>query len=125
MWSIFRSPLMFGGDIPSSDAFTIDLLTNPEVLEVDQHSENGREVYRQGDLISWIADIPNSGSKYVTVSNLGDTERAVDLPWKSVGINARKVAVRDLWTHKELGSRNALALSLRAHASVLLKVTMQ
>jgi hypothetical protein len=125
MWSIFRSPLMFGGDIPSSDAFTIDLLTNPEVLEVDQHSENGRQVYREGDLISWIADIPNSGSKYVTVSNLGDTERAVDLPWKSVGINARKVGVRDLWTHKELGSSNALALSLRAHASVLLKVTMQ
>ena len=43
MWSIFRSPLMFGGDIPSSDAFTIDILTNPEVLDVNQHSENGRE----------------------------------------------------------------------------------
>ena len=50
MWSIFRSPLMFGGDIPSSDEFTMDILTNPEVLKVNQHSENGREIYHDGDI---------------------------------------------------------------------------
>jgi hypothetical protein len=123
MWSIFRSPLMFGGDIPSSDAFTIDILTNPEVLDVNQHSQNGREVYREGNIISWMADTPGSASRYLTVSNIGDTERAVHLPWKSVGIDARKVSVRDLWTHKELGSSDSLTVSLRAHASVLLKLT--
>jgi len=41
LWSIFRSPLMFGGDLPSSDAFTISLITNPEVLEVNQNSTDG------------------------------------------------------------------------------------
>jgi alpha-galactosidase len=116
---------MFGGDIPSSDAFTMEILTNPEVLKVNQHSENGRESYRDVDTIAWTADIPGSTSKYVTVSNIGDTERAVHLLWKSVGINAKKVSVRDLWIHKELGSSDALALSLRPHASVLLKVTAQ
>jgi hypothetical protein len=125
MWSIFRSPLMFGGDIPSSDAFTMDILTNPEVLKVNQHSENGRESYRDGDTIAWTADIPGSTSKYVTVSNIGETESAVHLPWKSVGINAKKVSVRDLWMHKDLGNSDALALSLRPHASVLLKITAQ
>ena len=125
MWSIFRSPLMFGGDIPSSDAFTLDILTNPEVLKVNQHSENGRESYRDGDTIAWTADIPGSTSKYVTVSNIGETESAVHLPWKSVGINAKKVSVRDLWMHKDLGNSDALALSLRPHASVLLKITAQ
>jgi alpha-galactosidase len=123
MWSIFRSPLMFGGDLPSSDTFTDDILTNPEVLDVDQHSANGREAYRDGDTIGWIADIPGSTSKYLTVSNISDTERAVRIPWKSVGINAKTASVRDLWIHKELGRSDALALSLRAHASVLLKVT--
>jgi alpha-galactosidase len=125
MWSIFRSPLMLGGDIPSSDAFTIDLLTNKEVLDVDQHSDNGREVYREGDIISWAADKPGSTSKYLTVSNTGDTEKDVHLPWKSVGINAGKVSARDLWTHKDLGSSDALVVSLRPHASVLLKVSMR
>jgi alpha-galactosidase len=125
MWSIFRFPLMFGGDIPSSDAFTMEILTNPEVLKVNQHSENGRESYRDGDTIAWTADIPGSTSKYVTVSNIGDTESAVHFPWKSVGINAKKVSVRDLWMHKDLGNSDALALSLPPHASVLLKVTTQ
>ena len=63
MWSIFRSPLMFGGDLPSSDAFTVGILTNPDVLEVDQHSANGREVYRDGGTIAWIADVHGSASE--------------------------------------------------------------
>jgi alpha-galactosidase len=122
MWSIFRSPLMFGGDLSSSDAFTFEILTNSEVLEVNQHSENGRQSYREGDTIAWLADIPGSQAKYLTLSNVGDTEKAIHLPWKSVGIDAGNVRVRDLWLHKDLGSSPALSLSLRPHASVLLKV---
>jgi alpha-galactosidase len=125
MWSIFRSPLMFGGDIPSSDAFTIDILTNPEVLKVDQQSENGRESYREGNTIVWTADIPGSASKYLTVSNIGDAECAVHLPWQSVGVTGKRVRVRDLWMHKELGTSDALVLSLRPHASVLLEARAQ
>jgi hypothetical protein len=103
----------------------MEILTNPEVLEVNQHSENGRESYRDGAIIAWTADIPGSTSRYVTVSNLGDRESAVHPPWKSLGIDASKVSVRDLWMHKELGSSDAVDLSLRPHASVLLKVTAQ
>jgi alpha-galactosidase len=125
MWAIFRSPLMFGGDIPSSDAFTIEILTNPEVLKVNQHSDNGREVYREENTIAWIADVPGSRSKYLTVSNTGDTEKDVHLPWKTVGVSAQKVSVRDLWLHKELGSSDALSTPLRPHASVLLKLTAE
>jgi Alpha galactosidase C-terminal beta sandwich domain len=51
--------------------------------------------------------------------------RKVRVPWKSIGINAKRVSVRDLWMHKELGSSDALALSLRPRASVLVKVTAQ
>ena len=123
LWAIFRSPLMFGGDIGSSDAFTIDILTNPEVIQVNQHSANGREVYRKADIICWVADAPGSSSKYVSVSNVGDAEKGVHLNWDVLGIKASKASVRDLWTHKELGSSDAVAMSLRPHASILLKVT--
>jgi len=100
-------------------------LTNPEVLEVNQHSENGRESYREGDTIAWTADIPGSAARYLTVSNLGDTEKAIHLPWKSVGVVASKVRVRDLWMHKDLGSSDAITLSLRPHVGVLPKLTAQ
>ena len=125
MWSIFRSPLMFGGDIPSSDAFTMEILTNPEVLKVNQHSDNGREAYREGDVIAWTAEVPGSKARYLSVSNIGDGEKAVHLPWKSVGITAQKALVRDLWSHKEIGSKDGIAVSLRPHATVLWKVTAQ
>ena len=123
MWAIFRSPLMLGGDIPSSDAFTIDLLTNREVLDVNQHSENGREVYRTEDTICWTADAPGSAAKYLTVSNIGDKQREVKLPWPTLGITAKSVSARDLWAHKDLASSDTFAMPLRPHATVLLKLT--
>jgi hypothetical protein len=125
LWSIFRSPLMLGGDIPTSDAFTIDILTNQEVLEVDQHSDNGKESYHVGNTIAWTADVPDSKSKYVAVFNIGDTETTVNLPLSAVGVTAKKAAVRDLWLHKDNDVKAALGVSLRPHASVLYKVTPQ
>jgi hypothetical protein len=123
MWAIFRSPLMFGGDIPTSDAFTIDLLTNREVLDVNQHSDHGREAYRTADLVCWTADVPGSSAKYLTVSNISDTQQEVKLPWSSLGMTAKKVAVRDLWAHQDLGSIDTVAVPLRPHATVLWKLT--
>ena len=125
LWSIFRSPLMFGGDIPSSDAFTIDILTNPEVLDVNRHSDNGRQSYREGSTVAWTSDIPGSKSKYVAVFNIGDTAKVIDLPWSAVEVIASKVTVRDLWLHTDTKDVSAIHLSLRPHASVLIKVTPQ
>lgn len=68
-WSITRSPLMFGGDLPSNDAFTLSLLNNPEVIEVNQHSSNNQQLFRTNDQVAWIADAPGGG-KYLAVFNL-------------------------------------------------------
>ena len=70
LWSITQSPLMFGGDLPSNDAFTLSLLTNPEVLAVNQHGSASQQVYRTGDQVAWVADAPGGG-KYVALFNLG------------------------------------------------------
>ena len=76
LWSIFRSPLMMGGDLPGSDDFTCSLLTNPEVLLVDQNSTNNRELFTRGDHVVWMADIPRSADKYLAVFNIGDDRSA-------------------------------------------------
>jgi alpha-galactosidase len=125
LWSIFRSPLMFGGDLASSDAFTFDLLTNPEVLAVNQHSDNGRESYRSGTTIAWTADAPTSKTNYVAVFNLGDSVAKVDIPWSAVGVSGTSAAVRDLWQHTDAKGVARINLSLRPHASVLYKVSAQ
>ena len=123
LWSIFRSPLMMGGDLPTSDAFTYELLTNAEVLAVNQHSDNGRESYRSGTTVAWTADAPGSGSKYVAVFNRGNTGQTVDLPWNKMGVDWTPATVRDLWQHKDQKGVAALHITLRPHAGVLYKVS--
>ena len=122
LWSIFRSPLMMGGDLPSSDAFTYELLTNQEVLGVNQHSDNGHEAYHEGDVVIWTANAPGSAARYVAVFNLGDKDEAVALPWSKAGVSAASATVRDLWQHKDAKGVGSINVTLRPHASVLWKV---
>ena len=69
LWSIARSPLIFGGDMTKLDDFTKEMLTNPEMLKVNQQSTNNRQVSRDKNLIVWTADVPNSKDKYVALFN--------------------------------------------------------
>jgi hypothetical protein len=107
LWSIAQSPLMFGGDLPSNDEFTLSLLTNDEVLAVDQKASGGDSVFEDGVRVIWTANATGSDAKYVAVFNLGDKE-AIDIPvdWGAVGMPAR-CTVRDLWERKDLGAIDA------------------
>ena len=72
LWSMAKSPLIMGGHLPASDAFTLSLLTNDEVIAVDQRSTNNRQISRQDDLVVWAADAPASPDKYVALFNARD-----------------------------------------------------
>ncbi|HWA88024.1 MAG TPA: glycoside hydrolase family 27 protein [Opitutus sp.] len=72
LWSIARSPLMHGGDLTKTDPATLALLTNDEVLAVNQHSTNNRPLFHRDDLVAWTADVPNSPDKYLAVFNARD-----------------------------------------------------
>ncbi len=74
LWSMARSPLILGGDMTKLDDFTLQLLTNDEVLSVDQNSTNNRQLFRREGAIGWIADVPNSRDKYLALFNTGDAQ---------------------------------------------------
>jgi alpha-galactosidase len=69
LWSIARSPLMHGGDMTKMDDFTLSLLTNDEVLAVNQTSSGNRELFHREELVAWVADVANSKDKYVALFN--------------------------------------------------------
>ncbi|HEY5079437.1 MAG TPA: glycoside hydrolase family 27 protein, partial [Opitutaceae bacterium] len=72
LWCIARSPLMAGADLTKLDGFTLGLLTNDEILQVDQDSSNNRQLFRaEGGGIGWTADAPGGG-KYVALFNTRD-----------------------------------------------------
>lgn len=74
LWCIARSPLMFGGDLAKLDDFTRSLLTNDEVLAVNQHSTANRELFERDGLIGWIANVPGSADRYLALFNTRDAE---------------------------------------------------
>ena len=121
LWAIFRSPLIFGGDLPSLDPATEQLITNPEVLAVNQHSSENRQSLEQGNLRAWVASVPNSTDKYLAVFNLGDVQQNVDFKWSDLGISIENPGVRDLWQRKDLGSHDRLETVLLAHGALLYK----
>jgi alpha-galactosidase len=125
LWSIFRSPLIFGGDLPSNDAFTLSLLTNSDVIAVDQHSSGNHQSYIKGSIIAWLADAPGSRDEYVAVFNIGDSAENVDLSWADVSVNAKRAVVRDLWQSKDVGTREGIHEHLKPHVAVLYKISPQ
>jgi alpha-galactosidase len=123
LWCVFRSPLMFGGDLPSNDAATTALITNEEVLEVHQHSSGGHQVLDRGNVRAWVAEGAKAGEKFVGVFNLGAAAENVELTWSTLGLPAHAAQVRDLWSRKSLGAAEAIKVTIAPHGSVLYKVT--
>lgn len=72
LWSIFKSPLMFGGNLPDNDSFTLSLLTNKNVLKVLNESTNNKPLFTDKDKAAWMADDPKTGAKYLAVFNTAD-----------------------------------------------------
>jgi alpha-galactosidase len=125
LWCIFRSPLMFGGDLPSNDPATTALITNDEVLAVDQNSSGNHQAYDRAGVRAWVADVPHSSDHYVAVFNLADYSRKIDLPWTDLGIKSRQASARNLWEKKNLGRADGVHVVLRPHASVLFRVSAE
>lgn len=123
LWSIAQSPLMFGGDLPSNDDLTLSLITNDEVLAVDQQGAHGRALSEDGERIIWIADA-GSNAKYVAIFNIGNREPAsVQIDFRAAGLPS-KCTLRDLWDHKDLGTiEGGRVLPVPPHGSGLYKIS--
>ena len=109
LWAIAKCPLMFGGHLPASDDWTLSLITNAEVLTVNQGSRDNRQLFRANGLAAWTADDAEGGGKYVAVFNTSDRGEhgpeagtAVPVRLSDVGL-AGSVAVKDIWSGREIG----------------------
>jgi alpha-galactosidase len=123
LWSISRSPLMMGGNLPDLDDFTLALLTNEEVLTINQKSTWSHQFSRQQDKVVWVADAPVGGEKYLALFNLSDFEPAtfeID-PADILGTDIKNgIRVRNLWHRQDLeGVEKSFISTLQPHACAL------
>ncbi|HEY2417681.1 MAG TPA: glycoside hydrolase family 27 protein [Steroidobacteraceae bacterium] len=125
LWSIARSPLIVGADLKRLDEATLDLLTNDEVLAVNQASHGNREVYRRDNLVVWQAN-DAQGGVYVAMFNLNDAAAAIatSVPIQLSELGIRGPArVRDLWRRSDLEpAANVFAPQIPCHGAGLFQL---
>ncbi|MGA2096499.1 MAG: glycoside hydrolase family 27 protein [Candidatus Acidiferrum sp.] len=119
LWSIFRSPLMMGGNLTLCDEWTESALTNAELIGVDQHSTNSHAVISTDKLAVWVATPESEKGVYVALFNLASAPETFHFAWKDLGLKGDKYLLRDLWEHADLGSTESIDVKLPAHGSAL------
>jgi alpha-galactosidase len=105
LWAILAAPLMAGNDLRTMTPEIREILTNKEVIGVNQDAlgREGERVWKDGDREVWSKQ-QQDGSRAVVLLNRGDSSQTIPLKWEQIGYPGHVPAtVRDLWAHKELG----------------------
>lgn len=122
LWSIARSPLMIGADLTKLDDFTLSLLTNDEVIAVNQNSSNNRQLFQRDGFYGWIADVPSSPDKYLALFNTSEMAAPVSVKLSELGFDS-EVRVRDLWQNRGLDSvTTEFAPNIPSHGAGLYRI---
>ncbi len=130
LWSIARSPLILGADLTKLDKFTLALITNDEVIAVDQASTVNHELFHRDGFYGWVADVPGSTDKYLALFNTQDrpltspeASRPVAVQLSDLGFT-EGTRVRNLWTHADLGTvTGEFAPAIPYHGAGLYRVS--
>jgi alpha-galactosidase len=123
LWAMQAAPLLIGADLSQLDPFTLALLTNDEVLDVDLDTlgRAGSRVWKDGKLEVWSRPLAD-GSRAVALFNRGLKPYAVTARWSDIGVSGRQ-RVRDLWLKKDLGEfEGSYRVNVPRHGAVFVKV---
>ncbi len=126
LWCLLSAPLLIGCDMTKLDKFTLGLLTNDEVLAVDQDTLGiqASRVSRKGDAEVWAKKLED-GSEAVGLFNRGSKKIKITAGFKVLGLG-KKCSVRDLWRQKDLGLfENQFTAEVPPHGVVLVKIKNQ
>ena len=128
LWAILAAPLIAGNDLRSMTPAIRDILTNKEVISVDQDplGRQGERVATSGDAEVWAKQM-NDGSRAVILLNRGQVEQQISVKWREIGYpDSLGASVRDLWQHKDSGNfTGGFSAPVPSHGVVMLIVKPQ
>ncbi len=127
LWSIFRSPLIVGAELRDNDEFTLELLTNDELLRLNKYSYAPNQIFRRSESVAWYSHDDNSdggGEYYIALFNPSDEEAEVCVHAEEIAeFSFSGRTIRDLWQHKDIGVVNdTISVRLPAHDSVVYRI---
>lgn len=122
LWALTPSPLMLGNNLPDTDEWTLSLLTNDEVLAVNQDilGSPARRVTQTKGTEIWVKEL-NDGSKAIGIFNRTTAVATIELDWNVAKLTGKQM-LRDLWAHKYLGAFDGrYSANVPAHGAVLIR----
>jgi len=123
MWCLMAAPLFFSGDMARLDEFTLNVLCNPEVIDVDQDplGKQGKPVVHTDETLI-LAKPLEDGSMAVGLFNLFELPRELAVSWEQLGLEG-PARVRDLWRQKDLGDFDQqFAATVGRHGVLLIRL---
>ena len=114
LWCIFRSPLIFGGDLREKDDFTLSLLTNKRLLEMHKKGRKPREIYRKKDLVIWRSKAKD-GRIFLAIFNIGEKTQSHKIRFKDLGLPGSKANAVDIWSGAKGVVRDKESVELAPH----------
>jgi len=124
MWSLMAAPLFFSGEMTQLDPFTLNVLSNSEVIDVDQDSLGKQAAIIRKTDDEFILQKPlEDGSVAVGFFNLTQAPRSISADWKQLGLNGEQT-VRDVWRQHDLGSfSDSFSTQVPPHGVIMVRLT--
>ena len=120
LWAMANAPMYLGGDLTKLDSFAKELLSNDEVIAINQSGHPATQVLG-GNQPVWVSSLGNN-TYYVAIFNLDDVSTIAHVPWNLVGVNGA-LSIRDLWNHtNQTPSLGTYSTILKGHSMRLLKI---
>jgi alpha-galactosidase len=123
LWALLAAPLLAGNDLAHMTPETLAILTNRDVIAIDQDAlgAQGDRVAAEGPLEIWAKPLAG-GAKAVGLFNLSDLPAEMSVDFAAVGVSGA-AAARDIWAAKDLGAIRGYKTTVPAHGVVLLRLT--
>jgi alpha-galactosidase len=125
LWAMMAAPLIAGNDLRSMTQATQDILTNPDVIAVDQDplGKQGKPISPSTTLEVWSRPLSGTATYAVVLFNRTDTAADISVQFGDLGITSGVASARDLWSHTDLGQMSGgYTANVPSHGVVMLKV---
>ena len=118
LWCMMRAPLMVGADLPANDEFTLKLLTNKEVLDIEEKSHCGHELFHTDEEVAWFAPMKDNSGAYLALFNVGEKARTISVSLSDLEI-MKEVEMVELWSGAKCTASGEVAMLVEPHDAVI------